>query len=75
MICRTCKHCKHCTLNFHVKCVNYASDIEQYTNWYCKNCFVRICDDELPFSDRFIDLQCKIQKRLKIAHLDIQGSY
>ena len=31
----------------------------------------RICNDELPFGESFIDLNCKLQKGLKIAHLNI----
>ena len=63
--------CKHCTLDYHVKCVD-INDIEQ-SNWFCRNCFHNVCNEELPFSDGFIDFKCSIQKGLKIAHLNIQG--
>ena len=58
-----------------MKCIDDVdiSDVEQNNIWYCRNCFHKICDDELPFSDGFIDFQCSIQKSLKIAHLNIQG--
>ena len=49
--------CEHCTLDFHVKCIDDVDifDVEQNNIWYCRNCFHKICDDELPFSDGFID--------------------
>jgi hypothetical protein len=66
--------CKNCTLDFHVKCID-TSDIDKCINWYCKNCFLKTSYDELPFShsDYFIDLQCKLQKGLKIAHINIRS--
>lgn len=64
--------CSKCTLNFHVKCVD-ISDVEKSKNWFCKSCFLKTCNDELPFSDCFIDLNCKLQKGLKIAHINIQS--
>ena len=33
----------------------------------------QICLDELPFSDKFIDLKCHLGRGLKIAHINIQS--
>ena len=67
--------CKNCTLNFHLKCIDHVDivDVVNNSNWFCRNCFHKICDNELPLSDGFIDFQCTIQKGFKIAHLNIQG--
>ena len=64
--------CNNCTLDFHFKCID-SKDVKLNNCWYCNNCFHKFANDELPFSNGFIDLKCKIRKGLKIAHLNIQG--
>ncbi len=64
--------CKNCTLNYHIDCID-SSVVEASIDWYCDSCFTKICNDELPLGQSFIDLKCKLQKGLKIAHLNIQG--
>lgn len=65
--------CMNCSLDFHVNCINInMSEVEKCMNWFCDCCFSKVCNDELPFTDCFVDLNCKLQKGLKIAHLNIQ---
>ena len=61
--------CKNRSLDFHIDCTD--SSVDSCIDWYCNLCFTRICNDELPFGESFIDLNCKLQKGLKIAHLNI----
>ncbi len=67
--------CKQCTLDYHVKCIDDLSSLEHCNVWYCRNCFHKVANEVLPFMNEFIDLQCKLQKGLKIAHLNIQSLY
>ncbi len=74
---KTIKHdlfvtCSNCNLDFHVHCID-VSDIDSSNVWFCRCRFVKTCNDELPFSNTFIDLNCKLQKGLKITHLNIQS--
>ena len=63
--------CNNCTLDFHVSCVNVS---DNHTNhWLCNSCFFKSAFDELPFSNDIVDLNCKLQKGLKIVHINIQS--
>lgn len=64
--------CQQCSLDFHIKCID-ISDVEKCNIWFCDCCFSKTCNQELPFSDCFIDLNCKLQKGLKITHVNIQS--
>ena len=66
--------CSQCSLDFHIGCTDKIIDSNSSTsNWLCRTCFTKICLDELPFSDRFIDLKCQLGRGLKIAHINIQS--
>ena len=64
--------CSQCTLYFHINCTDYNT-ASPNQNWLCTSCFTRTCLDNLPFSDQFIDLKCRLGRGLKIGHINIQS--
>jgi len=64
--------CKNCALDFHFTCANIYSD-DNIDSWICDHCFFKICNNELPFRDQFIDFRCSLSKGFKIGHLNIQS--
>lgn len=64
--------CKHCSLDYHVTCIN-VNEIDNSNDWLCRLCFIKICNDELPLGDPFVDLHCKLRKGLRIAHVNIRS--
>ena len=62
--------CKNCTLDFHIDCIE-SNVVDICIDYCCNSCFTQMANDELPFGETFIDLNCKLQKGLKIAHLNI----
>ena len=59
----------NCELDFHVNCIE--KKLLKNRNWLCNNCFSRICNDELPFKETFIDFKVSMSKGFKIAHLNV----
>ena len=66
--------CNNCSLDFHINCIDDIAEFHNSNNC-CKYCFFKIGHDELPFNEckPFINLRCKLQKGLKIVHLNIQS--
>ena len=50
--------CTNCELDFHVKCIDKGC--LKHRNWLYNNCFSRLCNDELPFKETFINFKCSI---------------
>jgi len=65
--------CKFCTLDYHIDCIDSDNVLDSCIDWMCHSCFTNACNYELPFSSGFIDLNCRLQKGFKVAHLNIQG--
>ena len=59
--------CKNCTVDYHIACVKHdeLDGIINSKNWFCNLCFVKICNEEMPNIETFIDLQCKTTERVK----------